>query len=54
MRGTTNEVADIESLVVGPESVANGKVPPTVGAHSMVCLPFIVAKALDKEQREER
>ena len=33
----TDEVADIESLVVGPESVVIARVPAAVGAHNMVC-----------------
>lgn len=32
----TDEVADIESLVVGPESVVNARVPSTVGANYVV------------------
>lgn len=32
----TDEVADVEGMVVGPESIVDSGVPPPVGAHNVV------------------
>lgn len=32
----TDEIADIECMVVGPESVINARVPATVGTNNVV------------------
>ena len=36
MRGLTDEVADVEGLVAGPEGVVDVGVPPMVGANDVV------------------
>ena len=35
--GLTDEIADKECVVVGPESVVNSRVPSAISAYNVVC-----------------